>query len=143
MVIQNLTILTHPNPLLYQHSKKVEQITATTHIIVFNMLKLLAESNGIGLAAPQVGILERIIIVKVHEPIVMINPDIVSMNSMVKSNEGCLSVPGQYIDCDRYKDITVTYADLLGKQQKIQATELLAFCIQHEIDHLDGKLILN
>lgn len=142
MVIQNLTILTHPNPLLCQQSKKVEQITATTHIIVFNMLKLLAESNGIGLAAPQVGILERIIIVKVHEPIVMINPQIISMNSLVKSNEGCLSVPGQYIDCDRYKDITVTYTDLLGKEQKMQATELLAFCIQHEIDHLDGKLII-
>lgn len=142
-----LPIVIAPDAVLKQVAQPVEQVTDEIRALLDNMLETMYNAHGIGLAANQVGVLKRCIVVDVeqetrHEPgkpIKMVNPEIIQQsNTMFTYQEGCLSFPQLYGDVDRPSDITVRYLDETGKQQEIKATGLLATCIQHEIDHLNG-----
>jgi peptide deformylase len=101
-------------------------------------------ARGIGLAAPQVGRSERLAVIDVDEsPMVIINPEIVERAGKSKAEEGCLSIPDIYADVERPKDVIVRAMDAEGKMFELEASDLLARCLQHEIDHLDGKLFLD
>lgn len=142
-----LDIITVPNKLLLQVSKPVEKIDHEVKVLAMNMLETMYENNGVGLAAVQVGVLKRIIVVDVwHDnetrPLLMINPEIIEYSDTQKDfAEGCLSVPGIRKKISRPSEITVKYFDLNGAEHVINADGLLAVCIQHEIDHLNGIVI--
>lgn len=145
-----LEILTVPNPLLKRKSEKVEKIDDALRKTLDDMLETMYEAPGVGLAAPQVGLLKRMVVVDVSpenapkHPYKMINPVIVShSDETVMHDEGCLSVPEQYAEVERYKTVVARYTDENGKEQTLSADGLLAICIQHELEHLDGKLFID
>ncbi len=152
--MENLSILTVPNSALRQKSKKVSQIDDSIKNIVVDMIKALDNEGGIGLAAPQLGIPLRIIIVEIKDTeiarntkikptslIVLINPEIIKTSEeQEKREEGCLSVPNVWGLVMRPLKIKVMGLDRQGKKIKIKASDLLARVLQHEIDHLDGIL---
>ncbi len=113
------------------------------------MLAVMYKAPGIGLAAPQIGISLRLVVIDlapdgVPAPIVMINPEITRVSQqLVSREEGCLSLPGQYADVTRPAEITVAFESVAGKRDSLEADGLLAACIQHEIDHLDGVLFVD
>ena len=133
------------DPILRQSTVPVQEITDELRTLVAEMFETMHHARGIGLAAPQVGRSERLAVIEIEgEPLVVINPEIVETSSgKVKAEEGCLSIPDIYADVERPKDVVVRAMDLDGKTYEVQATELLARCLQHEIDHLDGKLFLD
>ena len=117
-----------------------------------DMLETMYEDKGVGLAAPQIGVSKRIIVVddktteegKGENPMYMVNPEIIEKSDeMILFNEGCLSVPGQCAEVERYQRIKVKYLDYNGKEQVIEAEDYLAVILQHEIDHLDGILYID
>lgn len=145
-----LEILTVPNPLLKRKSEKVEKIDDALRKTLDDMLETMYEAPGVGLAAPQVGLLKRMVVIDVSpenapkRPYKMINPVIVShSDETVMHDEGCLSVPEQYAEVERYKTVVARYTDENGKEQTLSADGLLAICIQHELEHLDGKLFID
>lgn len=142
-----MEVLTYPNEILKQKSAAVDQITAEEIDQLNQMYDLMKASNGVGLAAPQVGILKRMVVIQTdekQEPLKMINPKITARSSdIILFNEGCLSVPGEYHDVTRYAAIKFQYTNINGELVESEAEELLAVCIQHEIDHLDGKLFID
>jgi peptide deformylase len=112
--------------------------------LVADMFETMHHARGIGLAAPQVGRTERLAVIEIDgEPLVVINPEILETSGKAKAEEGCLSIPDIYADVERPKDVAIRAMDLDGNTYELQATELLARCLQHEIDHLDGKLFLD
>ena len=132
------------SPILRQETKPVAAVTDEHRRLVDDMLETMYAAKGIGLAAPQVGRLERIAVIDVDEsPIAIINPQIVLREGAVKGEEGCLSIPEVYGDVERAARVTVRALDRDGKEMELEATELLARCLQHEIDHLHGKLFLD
>ena len=133
------------DPILRQSTLPVQEITHELRTLVADMFETMHHARGIGLAAPQVGRTERVAVIEIEgEPLVVINPEIVETSSgKVKAEEGCLSIPDIYADVERPKDVVVRAMNLEGDTYEIQATELLARCLQHEIDHLDGKLFLD
>ena len=133
------------DPILRQSTVPVKEITAELRTLVADMFETMHHARGIGLAAPQVGRAERLAVIEIeNEPLVVINPEIVETSSgKAKAEEGCLSIPDIYADVERPKDVVVRAMDLDGKTYEVQATDLLARCLQHEIDHLDGKLFLD
>jgi len=133
------------DPILRQSTVPVREITEELRTLVADMFETMHHARGIGLAAPQVGRTERLAVIEIEgEPLVVINPEIVDTSSgKAKAEEGCLSIPDIYADVERPKDVVVRAMDLEGKMYEVQATELLARCLQHEIDHLDGKLFLD
>lgn len=148
-----LPIITAPDPRLKTISTPVEAVTNETRQLIADMLDTMYEAPGIGLAAIQVGVQKRLLVVDVvgkgdetkkPEPIALINPEItwVSDDDSVYE-EGCLSVPAHYADVVRPAEIKVSYLDEQGERKKLQADGLLATCIQHEIDHLDGILFVD
>lgn len=159
-----LPIIIAPDPRLKEKSTPVEKITPELLSVMDDMLDTMYASNGIGLAAVQVGLLKRIIVVDTEwgspryreegvprpetfapgNPIRMINPEVVEESREMSSyNEGCLSFPGQYSDVDRPDTVTIRYMDEHGKTQTLKAEGLLATCVQHEIDHLDGVVFVD
>ena len=112
-----------------------------------DMLETMYAAPGIGLAASQVNVHKRLIVIDVSEdkssPLVLINPEIVAREGEIETNEGCLSIPGFYEPVDRFLAITVEAVDREGNPFSIDAEELLAVCIQHEMDHLEGKLFVD
>ena len=145
-----LEILTVPNPLLKRKSEKVEKIDDALRKTLDDMLETMYEAPGVGLAAPQVGLLKRMVVIDVSpenapkNPYKMIKPVIVShSDETVMHDEGCLSVPEQYAEVERYKTVVARYIDENGKEQTLSADGLLAICIQHELEHLDGKLFID
>lgn len=145
-----LTILEVPNPLLKKKSVPVETVTAEIKKLTDDMLETMYEAPGVGLAAPQVGILKRIVVIDVtrddepKHPYRMINPVILERSeTCVMHDEGCLSVPDQYAEVERAQTVTVRYTDENGKEQTLTADGLLAIAIQHELDHLEGKLFID
>jgi len=112
-----------------------------------DMLETMYAAPGIGLAASQVNVHKRLIVIDVSEdkssPLVLINPEIVAREGEIETNEGCLSIPGFYEPVDRFLAITVEAVDREGNPFSIDAKELLAVCIQHEMDHLEGKLFVD
>ena len=143
-------ILTEPNKILRQISKPVERVSKEEQILMDDMLETMYAANGIGLAAIQIGVPKRIIVMDIKrnnekkEPRYFINPVIQNKNSEKATyEEGCLSVPNQFAEIDRPSTCVVEYLDYDGKKQILSADGLLAICIQHEIDHLEGILFID
>ena len=143
-------ILTEPNKLLRQVSKTVEKVGEEEKKLMDDMLDTMYAAPGIGLAAIQIGIPKRIIVMDVSrdenkkEPMFFVNPVIKNKNSeKTKYEEGCLSVPNQFAEIERPNMCEVEYLDYNGDKKKLKADGLLATCIQHEIDHLEGILFID
>ena len=135
------------DPILRQDTRPVASVTDDVRRLIDDMFETMHAAKGIGLAAPQVGRTERVAVVDVEggsQPIALINPEIVSSSSATdKSEEGCLSIPDVFGDVERPSAVVVRALDRDGKLIEIDATGLLARCLQHEIDHLHGKLFLD
>ncbi len=143
-------ILTLPDARLRAVADPIAEIDTEIKSLARDMLDTMYAAPGIGLAAPQLGVLKRIVVMDLAkddqppEPIVMINPEIEKVSDeTVVSEEGCLSIPELYYDVERPAEITVKYTDLAGKTVTRDASERLAICIQHELDHLDGVLYID
>ena len=147
MAIKN--ILTEPNKILRQVSKVVEKVGNEERQLMDDMLDTMYDANGIGLAAIQIGIPKRIIVMDIgkdekKEPRYFVNPVIVNKDKIKNTHEeGCLSVPDQFAEIDRPSKCEVEYLDYNGKKQLLKADGLLATCIQHEMDHLEGILFID
>ena len=142
-----LTILRYPDPRLHTVAKPVAAVDARIRALVGDMLETMYEAQGIGLAASQVDVHERLVVIDVSEdrkqPLVLINPEIVWTSPEKQVNdEGCLSVPGVYDGVERATAIKVKALDLQGQEQMHSAEGMLAVCIQHEMDHLMGKVFV-
>ena len=145
-----LPIITLPDPKLRQVSAPIERVDDDLRRLVDNMLETMYAAPGVGLAAVQVGELRRLIVVDAseeedeHKPLALINPEIVTLGPEKRIyEEGCLSIPDVRIEIERPSTIDVRYIDTEGKQQQMHADGLLATVIQHEVDHLDGRLIVD
>ncbi len=145
-----LNIHTLGDRVLRQPAKRVSQVNNDIRQIVKEMLQTMYSSDGIGLAAPQVAVPKQIIVVDIdpdeaaNAPLILINPQIRRHSAdLAVDQEGCLSIPGVYLDVARPKAIEVTYKDEQGRPQKLWATELLGRAIQHEIDHLTGVMFVD
>ena len=142
-----LSILHFPDPRLRIQAKPLPAVTAETRRLVADMLETMYAAPGIGLAATQVGVDKRVIVVDVSEnqdqPRVYINPQILRRDGTERMQEGCLSVPGVFEEVERAEHIRVRALDRDGEPLEFDADGLLAVCIQHEIDHLDGKLFVD
>ena len=142
-----LPILHFPDPRLREKSQTVKEINDEVRQFVDDMFETMYDAPGVGLAAPQVNRLDRIIVIDITEdrsqPLCLINPEIVSQEGAEVMEEGCLSVPTVYEKVKRAKQIRVKYLDRDGNEVETEADGLLAVCIQHEIDHLDGKLFVD
>ena len=143
-------ILTEPNKILRQVSRPVESVSKEEQILMDDMLETMYAANGIGLAAIQIGVPKRIIVMDLSrdeekkEPRYFVNPIIKNKNSdNATYEEGCLSVPNQFAEIDRPSTCVVEYLDYDGKKQILNAEGLLATCIQHEMDHLEGILFID
>ena len=147
-----LQLVTSPNPVLLETAAEVDPADASLRQLSEEMLKLMYEHNGIGLAGPQVGASKRIIVIDVGydpddmdagtHPHVLINPEFISRSAETEdSEEGCLSCPGISAPVLRHAIVKVKYVDLDGQEHTIEAGGLLSHCLQHEIDHLDGKTL--
>ena len=142
-----LPILCYPDPKLHTVAKPVSTVDARVQTLIVDMLETMYEAKGIGLAATQINVHERLIVVDVSEerdaPLVLINPQLVWSSAETHLNEeGCLSVPGIYDGVERFDAVTVTALDVQGQSRLIEAEGLLAVCIQHEMDHLLGKVFV-
>lgn len=159
-----LEILTFPNPKLRELSKPIKTVTDELVLFSQNMIETMYEAKGVGLAAPQVGRLERMIVIDtrphddegkpteegmtelekaVQYPLVLINPEIKVRKGKTVYGEGCLSVPGYVENVERAEYVEAEYLNVKGEKITIKTDGLLAICIQHEIDHLDGKLFID
>ena len=144
------TIITEPNKLLRQISKPVQLVGEQEQQLMDDMLETMYKANGIGLAAIQIGIPKRIIVMDISknenkkEPMYFVNP-VIKRKDTLKSTyeEGCLSVPNQFAEIDRPKKCEVEYLDYNGEKKILKAEGLLATCIQHEMDHLEGILFID
>ena len=143
-------ILTEPNKILRQISQPVEKVGDEERELMRDMLETMYSANGIGLAAIQIGIPKRIIVMDLSKeenkklPMYFVNPVIAEKNNEKTTyEEGCLSVPNQFAEIDRPSKCKVEYLDFNGNKQNLQAEGLLAICIQHEIDHLEGILFID
>jgi peptide deformylase len=142
-----LPILCYPDPKLHKVAKQVAVVDARIQALVRDMLETMYDAKGIGLAATQIDVHERVIVIDVSEerdqPLVLINPEIVWTSPTKHLNEeGCLSVPGIYDGVERFDAVHVTALDEKGQSRTVQAEELLAVCVQHEMDHLIGKVFV-
>lgn len=142
-----LNILRFPDPRLRQKAKPVSTVDASIHQLVDDLFETMYAAPGIGLAAVQVNVLKRIVVIDISEdknqPLCLINPEIIAASGDEKTEEGCLSVPGIYELVRRAEQITVRALDRNGDEFELETGGLLAVCIQHEIDHLDGKLFVD
>jgi len=131
--------------VLTQRANEVTDIDGAVAKLVEGMVETLREANGVGLAAPQVGVQKRLFIYELHEgePVTIINPTIVDSRGEWEYQEGCLSIPGLFYPIVRPKEIHLTGWDLDGREVSIEADELEARCFQHELDHLDGRLLID
>lgn len=143
-------ILILPDPRLRAVADPIVEIDDEIKELARDMLETMYDAPGIGLAAPQVGVLKRIVVMDLAKedepknPIVMINPEILRFSDdTVTTEEGCLSIPELYYDVERPAEITVRYTDLDGIEQETDAAERFAVCVQHELDHLDGVLYID
>jgi peptide deformylase len=142
-----LPILCYPDPKLHTVAKPVTRFDEALKTTIANMFETMYEAKGIGLAATQVDFHERLIVLDVSEeknkPLVVINPTIVSSSAEhIVGEEGCLSVPGIYDEVERAQTVEIAYLDENGQSQRLVAHDLLAVCIQHEMDHLMGRVFV-
>ena len=145
--MSQLTILRYPDARLHTIAKPVANVDARVKTLVDDMLQTMYEAEGVGLAATQVNVHERVVVIDISAerdaPLVLINPEIIwaSPETAIK-DEGCLSVPGIYDDVERSVSVKVRALDLDGKLQTHEAEGLLSVCVQHEMDHLMGKVFV-
>ncbi|MDT8854538.1 peptide deformylase [Paracoccaceae bacterium Fryx2] len=144
-------ILIHPDPRLKKICDPVGQVTADIGRLAEDMLQTMYDAPGVGLAAPQVGVTKRLLVMdcvkdpaQAHRPMVLFNPVITWASEDLNTyEEGCLSLPEQYADIERPAEVRVRWMGLDGKEQEEQFSGLWATCVQHEMDHLDGKLFID
>lgn len=144
MAIRNIRL--NGDEVLRKKSRKIEVIDEKIKQLVQDMIETMHKSNGVGLAAPQVGILKRVVVIDLYDdkgPIVLINPEILQEKGEQEVEEGCLSFPNQFGKIIRPAEVTVKALDIDGKEIKIKAKELLAEAISHEVDHLEGILFVD
>jgi peptide deformylase len=142
-----LPILRYPDPRLHTVAKPVVAVDARIRSLIDDMLHTMYDANGIGLAATQVNVHERLVVIDVSDernaPIVLINPELVWVSpERKKADEGCLSVPDIYDGVERSVAVTVRALDAQGASRDLEALDLLAVCVQHEMDHLIGKVFV-
>lgn len=146
-----MPILIHPDPRLKKLCAPVQDLTGDLRRLADDMLETMYDAPGIGLAAPQVGVLSRLIVLDcvkeegaTPRPTVMVNPVITARSEALNVyEEGCLSIPEQFAEVTRPAEIEVTWLDIDGKEHSVGFDGLWATCIQHEVDHLDGKLFID
>ena len=143
-------ILTEPDPILRKKCEPLEKVDADTKKLMDDMLETMYAAPGIGLAAIQVGILKRLVVIDISKaeekkkPIFLINPQIIRQSKKTSVyEEGCLSLPGQFAEIERPAECTLKYIDYNGKEKELKAEGLLATCVQHEVDHLNGILFID
>jgi peptide deformylase len=143
-------IVIEPDPILRKKSENLEKVDDELRNLLDDMLETMYSAPGIGLAAVQVGILKRLIVIDISKekdeknPLFLINPEITSRSKNTSIyEEGCLSLPGHYAEIERPAECHIKYIDYHGKEKEIQAKGLLSTCIQHEVDHLNGKLFID
>lgn len=142
-----LDILRYPDPRLYTRAEPVTEVDESVRALAANMAETMYAAPGMGLAATQVDVHKRIVVIDASERrdrlLVLINPEIVAREGVQYCEEGCLSVPGIYEAVERAERITVRALDLDGQSFTLAAEGMLAVCIQHELDHLDGKVFVD
>ncbi len=144
-----LPILIVPDARLRQKARPVAPNDPRIPALAERMLATMYKAPGIGLAGPQVGELLRLVVIDIHpddkpDPIVLVNPEIVAASAEAATREeGCLSLPGQYAEVTRPARVKVRWTDLAGARREVEADGLLSACLQHEIDHLDGRLFVD
>ena len=143
-------IVIEPDPILRKKSERLEKVDDEIKKLLDDMLETMYAAPGIGLAAVQIGILKRLIVIDISKenekknPIFLINPVIISRSSDTSVyEEGCLSLPGHFAEIERPAECKVEYIDYYGKKKEIKAKGLLSTCIQHEVDHLNGVLFID
>ena len=143
-------ILTEPDPILRKKCEPLEKVDTETKKLMDDMLETMYAAPGIGLAAIQVGILKRLVVIDISKgeeekkPMFFINPKIIHQSKKTSIyEEGCLSLPGQFAEIERPAECTLKYIDYNGKEKELKADGLLATCIQHEVDHLNGILFID
>ncbi len=144
-----LNILTIPDPRLREKAKEVTAIEEPIKKLAYDMVETMYANKGVGLAATQVGVPLKVIVIDVDQldgtpnPLICINPEIIESKDRVKNEEGCLSIPGYTANVERFNEVKVRFLDLQGNEIKMTATELLSRAFQHEIDHLNGILFID
>ena len=152
-----LKLYTYPDPVLKKKAEKVQKVDDEIRHLLDDMLETMYADAGVGLAAPQIGVSKRIVVIDVDQegdeesgevikgnPLFLVNPSIIwHSDEIVCGEEGCLSVPKQRAEVERYAQVKVHYTDYNGKEQEILGDGLLAVCLQHELDHLDGILYID
>ncbi len=142
-----LKILHYPNNKLRKKTKKVKKFNEKLKLIIKNMFNTMYYNKGIGLASTQVNINKSIIVINltpiINKKLILINPILIKHKNYIKTKESCLSIPNYTISIKRYKEIIVKSHNQKGKIFYLKANKLLSICIQHEIDHLNGKLIID
>lgn len=144
MAIRNLRL--EGDEILKKKSREVEVIDEKIQILVDDMIETMHKYNGVGLAAVQVGVLKRVIVIDLYDdkgPIVMINPIIIKTKGEHEVDEGCLSFPNQFAKVMRPEEVVAEYTDRNGKRMRVKAKELLAQAISHEVDHLNGEVFMD
>jgi peptide deformylase len=142
-------ILIWPDPILKQKAKPVARVDDSTRTLIKDMFETMYAADGVGLAAPQVGVLQRVIVLDARprqpesQPMAMINPEIIALEGQTTYTEGCLSIPGEAEDVDRAAVVTVKFLDPEGREQTLTCDGLLAIAVQHEADHLDGTVFVD
>ncbi len=142
-------ILIWPDPLLKQKARPVAKVDDKVRALVKDMFETMYAAEGVGLAAPQVGVLQRVIVLDTSpsqegaKPVAMINPEIIGMEGETTFAEGCLSIPGESEEVDRAARVTVKFLDVDGQEQTLRCDGLLAIAVQHEADHLNGTVFVD
>ena len=143
-------IVIEPDPILRKKSERLEKVDSNIKKLMDDMLETMYGAPGIGLAAVQVGILKRLVVIDISKdnekknPLFLINPELTFKSKNISSyEEGCLSLPGQFAEVERPAECHLNYIDYHGKEKKLEADGLLATCSQHEIDHLNGILFID
>jgi len=143
------SVVTYGNPFLKRRASEITEIDDSVKKLAEEMFETLDRSRGVGLAAPQVGVPLRLIVLSIPSDdgtrwkCAIVNPELVSKNGRITSEEGCLSVPGVYEDITRAEEVEVKGLDLEGKEMRVKGKGLLAKAVQHEIDHINGILIVD
>ncbi len=144
MAIRNIRL--EGDEILKKKSREVEEIDDKLQILIDDMIETMHQYNGVGLAAVQVGILKRVIVIDIYDdngPIVFINPIIIETKGEQEVDEGCLSFPNQFAKVIRPAEVIAEYTDRNGKRMRVKAKELLAQAICHEVDHLNGEVFMD
>jgi len=142
-------ILIWPDPILKQTAKPVAKVDDSIRALVKDMFETMYAADGVGLAAPQVGVLQRVIVLDTSprqpesKPLAMINPQIITLEGETTFTEACLSIPGEAEDVDRAAVVTVKFLDPEGQEQTLKCDGLLAIAVQHETDHLNGTVFVD